>query len=61
MGIERDEKAGFRFVHRVSKEKIMEFMDLSAEEKLNWLEEANRFVSTFLDPERLKLWRKMKG
>ena len=56
-----DERVEFRFVHRLSREKILEFMDLSPEEKLNWLEEANRFVHTFLDEERLKLWRKVRG
>jgi hypothetical protein len=47
-----------RFAFRLSKEKIMEFSKLSAEDKLNWLEDANRFVAEFLPEEKLKKWEK---
>ncbi|HAK88497.1 MAG: hypothetical protein A2077_01975 [Nitrospirae bacterium GWC2_46_6] len=49
------------FAFRVSKEKIKEFSKLSAEEKLNWLEEANNFVATAVPDEKLKRWGKFIG
>ena len=35
------------FAFRLSKEKLMKVKDLSPEDKLDWLEEANEFVATF--------------
>ncbi len=58
---EQNGKAKPQFVHRLSREKIIEFMGFSVEEKLNWLEEANEFVTTCVDSEKLKLWKKVKG
>ena len=49
-----------QFVYRFSREKIIEFMGASAEEKLNWLEEANDFVNTFVSSEKMELWKKIK-
>lgn len=46
------------FAFRVSKEKIKEFAKLSAEEKLNWLEDANNFVAAAVPDEKLKRWEK---
>jgi hypothetical protein len=31
------------------------------EAKLNWLEEANRFVNDFLSPSKLERWKKISG
>jgi len=39
---------------RVSKEKLREFLSFSAEAKLEWLEEANRFINEFLPSEKRK-------
>jgi hypothetical protein len=47
-------KAHFSF--RLSKEKLKEFQGISAEAKLQWLEEANRFVNEFVSPEKLRKW-----
>lgn len=46
------------FAFRLSKEKIKEFSKLSAEDKLNWLEDANRLVAELLPEEKLKRWEK---
>ena len=45
--------------HVLSKEKIEEFSHLTAEDRLNWLEEANEFVNNFVDPEARRIWREM--
>jgi hypothetical protein len=51
-------KAPFSF--RLSKEKLKEFQGLSAEAKLQWLEEANMFVNEFVSPEKLRRWEEFK-
>jgi len=48
------------FSFRLSKEKLKEFQGLSAEAKLQWLEEANMFVNEFVSPEKLRRWEKFK-
>lgn len=53
-----DRETGNSFAFRVSKEKIKEFAKLSAEEKLNWLEDANNFVVAAVPEEKLKRWEK---
>ena len=58
---EKNDKNKPQFVHKLSREKIVEFMKFSVEEKLNWLEEANDFVTTCVSPEKLKLWQRVKG
>jgi hypothetical protein len=49
------------FSFRISKEKLMEFQGLSAEAKLQWLEEANSFINEFVSPEKLKKWEEFKN
>ncbi len=44
-----------------SPETVKQFRDASAEDKLNWLEEANRFVNDFVPREKLERWRKIRG
>lgn len=46
------------FAFHLSKEKLMESLKLSAEEKLDWLEEANDFVADFVPEEKIKRWKK---
>lgn len=46
------------FAFHLSKEKLMEFRKLSAKEKLDWLEEANKFVADFVPEAKLKRWKK---
>lgn len=49
------------FAFRPSLEALKQFKDASAEAKLNWLEEANRFVNDFVSPEKLERWKKYQG
>ncbi len=49
------------FVFRPSPEALEHFKDASAEAKLNWLEEAARFVSDFVPEEKLEEWKKISG
>jgi hypothetical protein len=44
------------FSFRLSKEKLREFQGLSAEAKLQWLEDANSFVNEFVSPEKRRKW-----
>jgi len=46
------------FVFRLSKEKLRQFRGFSAEEKLNWLEEANKFVEDFVPEGKRRRWKK---
>ncbi len=49
------------FAFRLSPEAIKEFKDAPAEAKLNWLEEARRFVVDFVSPQKLEKWKKISG
>lgn len=49
------------FVFRPSPEALMQFRDAPAEAKLNWLEEANRFVNAFVPQEKLERWKRISG
>jgi hypothetical protein len=44
----------------LDKEKILRFKDLPAAAKLEWLEEANRFVRLALDETKLRIWEKFR-
>ena len=47
------------FVFRPSPRTLKEFKNASAEAKLNWLEEARRFVADFVSPRKLERWNKI--
>lgn len=47
------------FAFRPSPEALAAFRDASPEAKLNWLEEARRFVLDFVPPRKLEQWRKI--
>jgi hypothetical protein len=49
------------FTFRPSQEALTQFKDASPEAKLNWLEEANRFVNEFVPPSKLERWKKIAG
>ncbi len=49
------------FAFRPSLEALRQFKDASAEAKLNWLEEANRFVNEFVTPQKRERWKKISG
>ncbi len=46
---------------RLTPEKIREFKDLPAEQKLDWLEEANDFISIAVSKEKLERWNQIKS
>jgi hypothetical protein len=46
------------YAFRLSQEKIKAFRGSSAEERLNWLDEANNFIAEFVPEEKLRRWRK---
>lgn len=48
------------YSYKPSKENLEAFKGLSPEEKLQWLEDANEFVNTFVSPEKLALWNKFR-
>ena len=53
---ERTERS---FVFRPSPEALKLSKNASAEEKLNWLEDAAEFVKDFVPPEKLQKWQKL--
>jgi hypothetical protein len=50
------QKKKVQYSYRSSKEKLREFLGVSTEAKLEWLEEANRFINEFLPSEKRKRW-----
>lgn len=49
------------FAFQPSPETLKQFKDASPEAKLNWLEEASRFVRDFVPREKLERWKKISG
>jgi hypothetical protein len=49
------------FVFRPSLDSLKPFKNASAEAKLNWLEDAARFVRDFVPQEKLEKWKKISG
>lgn len=49
---------GYSF--RLTPDKIMEFKDMPPEDKLDWLEEANNFISLAVSQEKLIRWERLK-
>jgi hypothetical protein len=49
------------FAFRPSPDALSRFKDATPEEKLNWLEEANRFVNAFVSAEKRERWKKIAG
>ena len=47
------------FVFRPSRETLRAFKNASAEARLNWLEEARRFVEDLVPPRKLEKWKKI--
>lgn len=48
------------FSYKPSKENLEASKGLSPEEKLQWLEDVNEFVNTFLSQKKLTLWKKFR-
>jgi len=57
----KQERGKKPFVFRPSAEALKQFKDASPETKLNWLEEANRFVNDFVPRQKLERWKKFVG
>ena len=55
----KPEDKGFSFT--LDKEKIRATYNLSAKDKLEWLEEANRFVNASMTPAKRNRWEKIKN
>jgi hypothetical protein len=55
----KPEDKGFAFT--LDKEKIRATYNMSAKDKLEWLEEANRFVNASMTPAKRKRWAKIKN
>ena len=49
------------FAFRPSTDALRQFKNATAEAKLNWLEEASRFVSDFVPPAKQEKWKKIAG
>lgn len=49
---------GYSF--RLTPDKIREFKDMPAEDKLDWLEEANNFIRLAVSQEKLNRWERLK-
>ena len=49
------------FAFHPSTETLKVFRSASAEAKLNWLEDANRFVRDFVPAKKLEKWKKISG
>ena len=47
------------FAFHLTDEKLRECRDMTAEEKLRWLEEANAFVRKFVPVDRLAQWERL--
>ncbi len=48
------------FSYTMEKEKIIEYMKLSTEDKLNWLEEINQFTEMVLGKKEKEIRRKFR-
>jgi len=51
----------FEYSFTPSKEYIRETHDMSPEAKMQWLEEANRFVREVVPKKKIEKWRKITG
>lgn len=49
------------FSFKPSLEQLLELKNLSAKEKLQWLEDVNKFISKFYTPEKIEKWKKLIG
>jgi hypothetical protein len=56
-------KAGIRenFAHQITSEQIREFRTMSPKARLQWLEDAHKFIVTFLDKSKRSRWDERLG
>jgi hypothetical protein len=50
----------WEFAYKFSQEKLDECKNLTLEQRLKWLEEANDFIRTFVPKEKIIRWQKIK-
>ncbi len=53
-----DNKLKGNFSFQLTPDQLKEFRNTTAEERLNWLEEANEFVETFVSEDIRRRWEK---
>ena len=52
------ERKGFRYV--VGDEQILKYLQVPIEQRLEWLEEANRFLLAATPPDAREIWQKFR-
>jgi hypothetical protein len=52
------ERRGFRSL--VDEEQILKYLQVPIEQRLDWLEEANRFLFAATPPEAREIWQKFR-
>lgn len=52
------EPRGFRYV--AEEEQILKYLQVPIEQRLQWLEEANRFLLAATPPENREIWQKFR-
>lgn len=52
------EAGGFRYI--LEEEQILKYLEVPIEQRLEWLEEANRFIFAATPPRNRKLWEKFR-
>jgi hypothetical protein len=59
----KSEKKGIRknFVHQITREQIQEFRCMPVKARLQWLEDANKFIAKFLDISKRVRWDERLG
>lgn len=57
----RDTRNEKEFCFRLSREKLEAFQKSTPEQRLEWLEEVNEFVNTFVPKEKREAWKKISG
>jgi hypothetical protein len=50
-----------KFVHQITREQIKVFRCMSAKARLQWLEDANKFIAKFLDISKRVRWDERLG
>jgi len=50
-------EARSKFAYKIDRERLLEFSKMSVEARLEWLEEANKFLNTIKDKRIRKKWQ----
>ena len=52
------ERGGFHYI--VEEEQILKYLQVPIEQRLEWLEEANRFLLAATPPDAREIWQKLR-